>query len=231
MPVITLDGGQSETAVNGESATYFARKAVLECPGAPDTLIESKLADVLSSFYQDSLSWRKVVGPYKIIAGRDQVHVNPVDQYTEARYVLGAYIWDGTSNAKQYLRPSPRLLVGGDVGQPCSFFMLEPDIMQLYPMPNVTLGPQLYVYAALEPNILTPQLPSISTTHHFDAIMAGLLSRLMMMGNKPWTDKDMAMRYEKDYKRGVLRYRDEANRGYSTAEAPFRFPSFANNRG
>lgn len=230
MALITLDAGQSEVAINGQSVTYLVQKAIIEVPGAPDTLVESKLQDVLRAFYTDSLAWREVVGPYKIIAGRNEIQLNPVDQYTELKYVLGAYIYSPTSNTKQYLSPSPRLLVGTDTAPaPNQFYMLQTDVMQVYPIPQTTLGQVLYVYAALAPVINTPRLPSVATTHHFDVLMAGLLARLYRMPRKPWTDAEAARDYEREYKRGMLRFRDEANRGYSTAEAPRRFPSFANN--
>ncbi len=231
MAVITLDGGQSETVVNGQSTDYFVQKALMECPGAPDTLVQSKLQDVLRAFYTDTGAWRTILAPYKIIADRDEIQINPVDQYTEARYVLGAYIYPGvgSTNAKAYLKPSPRLLVGGDRGQPAAFFMREPDVMQLYPMPNLTYGSVLYIYAIIAPLIITPRLPNISVTHHFDAIMNGLLARMYAMPNRPWTDKDAAAKHERMYNRDKLRYRDEANRAYSSADAPFRFPRFANN--
>lgn len=231
MALITLDGGQSETAINGQSTDFFVQKAILECPGAPDTVVESKLQDVLRAFYTDTGAWRMILEPYKIIADRDTIQLNPVDQYTELRYVLGAYIYPGagSSNAKAYLKPSARLLVGTDRAQPCAFFMQEPDVMQLYPMPDQTYGTVLYVYAIVAPLILTPRLPNISVTHHFDAIMNGLLARLHGMTNRPWTDRDAAAKYERAYNRDKLRYRDEANRAYSSADAPFRFPRFANN--
>lgn len=231
MAFITPDIGQSESAVNAQSTTYFVQKAILECPGAPDTLVQSKLQDVVNSFYRDSLAWREVVGPYKIVANRNEITLNPVDQYTSVQYVLGAYLLPDSNggNRPQYLKASPTLLVGTDVGPPAAFFMMKPDLMQLFPSPNATLGAVLYVYAALRPEVNTPRLPDLATTHHFDALMAGLLARLYAMPRKPWTDKDLARDKTNEYKRYLLRFQDEARRGYSLAAAPFRFPRFANN--
>lgn len=231
MALITLDGGQSESAINGQSVDYFVQKAIIDCPGAPETLVESKLQDVLRAFYTDSTAWRQFCGPFKVVQGRQEVQLNPVDQYTQLQYVLGAYLYPSVAggNAKQYLKASPRLFVGADTGTPAAFFMLTPDTMQMFPTPNETLGQVLYVYGVCTPLINTPRLPNISTTHHFDAIMAGLLSRLYAMPNKPWSSKESSKDYDRFYKQCLSRFRDEANRAYSSAEAPFRFPTFANN--
>lgn len=229
MAIITFDGGQSSTATNSQSATYIQQKVIQQLgPAAPDTLVGSVLQDVIREFYARG-TWRKIVGPYLIVAGRDTIYLNPIDQYSQLQYVLQPYVYPGYDggNTRQFLRPSPRKVVGSDTGAPSSFWMQAPDQMVLYPVPDKTYGRLLYIDAFLVPVLNTAQLPTISTTHHLDALEWGTLARMYMMPKRPWSDKQLAQEYRRMYQREILRYRDEANRAYGPADTPFRFPPFA----
>lgn len=229
MAIITFDGGQSSTATNSQSTTYIAQKVLqMLGPAAPDTLVASVLQDVIREFYAKG-TWRKIVGPYLIVQGRDTIYLNPVDQYSQLQYVLQPYIYPGYDggNTRQFLRPSPRKIVGSDTGPPSSFWMEHPDKMVLYPVPDRTYGRLLMVDCFLVPIINTPQLPAISTTHHLDALEWGTLARMFSMPKRPWSDKTLAQDYRLQYRREIMRYRDECNRAYGPGDTPFSYPPFA----
>lgn len=236
MAILMPDGGQSSSAVNGQNTTFIALKVLQEFPAAPDTLIESKLSDVLRDFYTNAGAWREVIGPYKLSAGRNTINLNPVDQYSQLQYVSEVWIYPSFQggNDRQFLRPSTRKLVGTDVSPtPLWYYMPTPDIMEIYPVPTVTLGQVLYVFGMLTPLTNTARLPNMSTTHHLDALMWGTLARMYRMAKKPWTDMTLAAYYEKEYRREKLRWRDVANRQNSNGTPQWRYPSFAgrNNHG
>lgn len=222
--------------LNGQDTTFLQQKIALEFPAAPDTLIASKLADTLREFYTDSGAWREVIGPYSLTANRETVFLNPVDQYSQLQYVLEAWIFPSTPGGtdRQYLRPSPRKLVGVDRSpQPLWYWMENPDTMHLYPVPPSNLGQVLYVYGVMLPLINTPRLPNMAITHHQDALVWGTLARMYRMAKKPWTDAALAAQHQSLFRREVLRWRDVANRAYSNATPTWRYPSFAgrNNHG
>lgn len=236
MAILMPDGGQSSVVLNGQDTSYIALKVAQEFPAAPDTLIQSKLSDVLRDFYTNAGAWREVIGPYSLSAGREVIFLNPVDQYSQLQYVLQAWLFPSVAggNSEQYLRPSDHKLFGvNPAPSPLWYWMETPDTMHVYPVPQTNLGQVLFVNAIMLPLVNTPRLPNMAITHHFDALWFGVLARMYMMPNKPWTSLPLAAQYRKDYRREMLRWRDVANRSYSSATPQWRYPSFAgrNNHG
>lgn len=231
MAIVTLDGGQSGVALGGQTLDYVQQLVAQQVQGAPDTLIAAQLQLVAREFYTKSTAWRDNVGPYNIATGRDLIDLNPVDQNTRLQFVLGAYILLSANQRPQALVPTNRKPVGGPPNIPGSFFMDKIDRLQLYPIPNSTLGKVLYVYACLVPTPNANLLPDISYTHHVDALLWGTLARLYMMPKKSWSNQALSMEYQKKFRQEILMARDIANRGYGPADTGVRFPSFAGRAG
>lgn len=237
MALVTVDGGQSSSSVNGQGFDFIVNKVLMEGPAAPDTLVRSKLSDVIREFYTNSGALREQIGPIGLRAGQETVYVNPVDQYTQVQYVLQAWLFPTTpgGSQKQFMRPTTRQIQTNNLDGPLPmwYWMSDPYTMHIYPIPQTDLGQILWVYGIMLPLTNTGALPDISVTHHLDALMWGTLARLFMMPKKPWTDQTLAADYRKQYRRETLRWRDVANRSYSNATAPWRFPDFAgrNNHG
>lgn len=232
MPIVTVDGGQSSSAVAGRTAQYLGAIAAQQIAAAPDTLIQSQLYLTLRHFYSESTGWRAVVGPYPINAGVQNTYLNPVDQDTQLQYVLEAYLFPNipNGNQKQTLPPSTRMVLTNVPGPPVSHFMVNSDQLMIQPVPDKTYGSILYVYAALCPTIGAVNLPDIAFTHHLDGILAGLFERMYRMPKKPWTDFNLSKMYGNMYKREILAARDFAIRGQGAADVPFVFPTFATSR-
>jgi hypothetical protein len=233
MPVVTLDGGASSAALGGQTITYVKQMVAQQIAGAPDTLIASTLQRVLSDFYTRSTAWRENVGPYAISSGIADVYLNPVDQNTQLQFVLGAFIYPAVNggNSPQQIYPSTRQFLGGSPALPNRYYMKTPDHMILYPVPDQSYGSILYAYGALVPTNLAAVLPNMSYTHHVDALIWGCFARLYAIPKRPWSDKELAMSFEKKYRQEILLYRDLANRGYGNADTGFRFPPFAGRAG
>lgn len=232
MANVTLDGGQSSAALGGQTITYVAQMVAQQVGGAPDTLIQSHLLRVLNDFYTRSTAWRDNVGPYPIVGGIATVGLNPVDQNTRLQFVLGAFTLPlNGQQTPQPLVPSTRQFLGGSPSPPCRYYMQSYDQMILSPVPDKDYGDVLWVYASFVPTSLAAQLPDMSYTHHVDALIWGTLARLYSIPKRPWTDKELGMKYEKDYRREILLYRDQANRGYGPSDSSFRFPPFAGRAG
>lgn len=240
MALVTLDGGQSSAALAGQGTIFIQQKITADFPAAPDNLIASKLSDTIREFYTNTGAWREVIGPYNVGALQQNLDINPVDQYSQFQYVMGAFLFPSSpgSNQQQPMRPLPRRPFGLNFQTPGPYplwyWMENPTRMWLYPQPQAALGRALWLYGILVPLVNTPVLPPIAITHHLDALMWGTLARLFRMPKKPWSDPTEAQENQRMYKKECLRWRDVANRSYSNATAPWRFPSFAgtyNNQG
>jgi hypothetical protein len=55
------------------------------------------------------------------------------------------------------------------------------------------------VNAVLAPARDATQLPSFLRDRHFDVIAKGAKSALMLMAKKPWTDRDLSLKYANDF--------------------------------
>lgn len=232
MAIVTLDGGSSSQALGGQVVEYVANLVLQQCPGAPDQLVKTHLAQVLREFYTKSTAWRDNVGPYPIRALRDIVELNPVNQDARIQFVLGAYMFPYQgSNSTQDLFPLPRKPLGGSPQPPSRYFMQAMDVMQLYPKPDKDYGKILFVYASLVPLSTAVVLPDVSFTHHTDALQWGTLARILSMPKKPWTDKGSAAQFQRQYRQEILTWRDVANRGQGPADTPMMFPRFAGRGG
>lgn len=237
MALVTLDGGQSASAINGQSVDFIVNKVLMEGPAAPDTLVRSKTLDVIRDFYTNSGALREQIGPYNLGVGQETLYLNPIDQYTQMQYVLQAWLFPTTPGGtqKQFMKPTTRQIQTNNLDGPLPtwYWMSDPTTMHLYPIPQTNLGKILWVYGIVMPLTNTGAMPLISTTHHLDALMWGTLARLFAMPKKPWTDMTLAAQFKRDYRREMLRWRDVANRSYTNTTPQWRYPNFAgrNNHG
>jgi hypothetical protein len=189
-------------------------------------LIRCELQAAIREFYRMSSAWRDTVGPYTVAANQEYVYLNPVDPYANVQLVYDGYLqYDAERKTPLTKLTRPPLIV--NPAEPHSFFCAEPYTLRLSPVTPTALGRVLYVYAALVPPQDTERLPQIAVTHHFEGILAGALSRLYGMNNKPWTDLAYAAERNREFRRKIAAARDEANRGQVVADTPFRFPRFA----
>lgn len=234
MAIVTqTQGGQSSAAINGQSLEYIVQQVLQQCPGCPDSLAQSVLQNVIREFYLKTTGWREVIGPYTITpgVGGQRISLNPVDQYSECKLVLNVFVYPDTSggNSPRPLGPATRPIYGNQVGAPLVYSMDGPDTLVLYPVPDQLYGNILYVYMSLVPVLNAGRLPNIAITHHFDGLFYGTLHRLCSMPNKPWTvkDREQLNEWKRTAAQNRLLARDIAERGFSPADAPIRFPNFA----
>ena len=230
MAIVTQSSqSQSSSALNGQSTTYIKGLVLMQIAGVPDTLVDALLQQVLRQFYTLSNGWRDVLGPFYITKGIDTVQFNPIDQYSSMLNVFGAYIYPNSTGAlsRQWLYVDSDKAVGPDVGPPTKLWMRTPDVGVLYPVPDQSYGPTLYVIGSLRPVINTTQLPAISTEQHLDGLVSGVLAKLYAIPKRPWSDADAAKEHMRVYRREILLAKDQANRSYSSADSRRTFPPFA----
>lgn len=226
MATVTCDGAPENTANCGETLDVWMKALLTRLPGAVPATVRCELQAAVREFYMQSSAWRDTIGGYRLRAGQNLVFLNPVDAYANVKHVLGAYL-DFGGGDRYELKKLVRPPVGTDQERPRAYYPVEPYTLQLYPTPLTDYGRVLYVYAALVPAVGAERLPQIAVSHHFEPILYGSLSRLYGMPNKPWSNPELGLYFERQFRRRIAQARDEANRGHTNADAPWRFPFFA----
>jgi hypothetical protein len=231
MAIVTQSYSQSSAAINGSSLEYFSQQIIANAPAAPDSLVQMTLQNTIRDFYYHSAAYRAIVGPYLIVKGQPQIQLNPIDQYSQVHLVRKLFMYPDTTgaNVPHVLVPTTFKRFGPDVGPPRQYYMEGPDVLDLYPVPDLNYGAILYAYVILMPVINVGRLPNICVTHHFDGLFYGTLWRLGTMAGKPWTikDKELLNEYMRIYKKERWMARDIAQRQWSEADSVHGFPNFA----
>jgi hypothetical protein len=87
-------------------------------------------------------------------------------------------------------------------------------------IPTAAVTDGLEVYGSMRPKMNATQLPDLFYGEHLEALRTGVLSRLMVMPGKPWTDRELATFYGSEANRLALAAATRAQRG--NTRAPLR---------
>lgn len=219
---IVLDIDPPSSVGCQEMIDNFIRDAMIRLPGAIEEVVKHEIRSTLREFFEKSISWRRMEGPYDVKAGRPHYYLNPVDSYTHLVYVLSAYY---NGNLLAPLRVPP---VRSDTGTPYAFFCPDPQQIQLYPTPDVDATDALTIHIALTPSECTDKLPKIAITHFYDAILDGILYRMYIQPSKPYSNPELALHHQRLYRMGTGKARIVAEQGYMVMSPSVPFPPFAN---
>ena len=120
-------------------------------------------------------------------------------------------------------------------GQPFSdtpggYWLPRPDIIAVYPIPNITSVPQnLTALCALRPKMSVTQVPKICVTDFYEAILNGVLYRLLNQPAKPYSNPALATYFETRFRKDIGVYAGKAKKGFAGG-ASWQFPYFGNGR-
>lgn len=171
-----------------------------ELPGCSTALVDLNLREVAREFCKSTSAWRMPLTAIDLVA--DQATYTLVPTVADAAVVKlvdltvnSELLWADTDReslnaseaAPKYVRNEPPFTLSGDLSQ---IVLITDDI----PTESLTAG--MVITAALQPDTDAATLPDFLRTEHSEAIRYGVLSRLMVMGKKPWGDRPLATVYE-----------------------------------
>lgn len=170
--------------------------------GITTQFLDAELVLLSREFCATSSAWRADFDPVNLVAGEAEYDLDPSESQSETVRVLrltvnDELLWDQNWNKSKQDEVAPKYEIGAPP------FTVADDLLSLtllaneVPTANVTGG--LLVVGAMKPQVNATQLPDILLTVHAEAIRAGTLARLMRMGSKPWTDRDLSSYYENQY--------------------------------
>lgn len=194
--------------------------------GATAAVITGELRAALLDYFQKTAAWRETIGPVNIVAATALVTLTSADARADVHYVFDVYSL--TSGCRVPLRP----MYGREPGArqpaaPDSYYVYSLNQVELYPTPLVSVANALYADVALVPKRTADDLPDEAYNRHYDGILACALYKLYSMPGKPWTNYELAVAANREYRQRCMVARDAAERGNSVLDAPMRFPRWA----
>ena len=198
-------------------------------PGVHRSVLKRQLILACREFFAESYAWQADMGLIPVVGGQANYALSPFNSYTDIVGVLKVWANGVGMYPLPYKPPELPNLVAGPVMSdfPKGFYMLRPDILALYPVPIPVLpNPvNLQLRVALKPKVTTEQVPLIAQTQFYEAILSGVLYRLLNQPAKPYTNLELAAYHEKRFRSYIAEYAGKAKTGQNGAGS-WTFPGF-----
>lgn len=170
-------------------------------PSCPRPTVDRHLRNAAIRLCEEAKCHRVDLDPALIIANIGQVELD-LPSGSRVHEVITASI-DG-----QRLEPTtPKLLSYRDPnwaepGRPYAYYLESPNTLRLAATPDAQ-GLWLDVNAAIKPTRTATQLDEYLVENFFDTIVAGALTNILMLPDRPFTDPGKAQMYGMAFSNGV----------------------------
>lgn len=219
---VEASGGEGQANLN-----IWLKDVSVYVPGIHRSVLKRQLILACREFFEQSRAWRAALGPENIIANQNTYMLSPLNSTTDVVAVVGVFI-NGIPIDPIIQRPANN---GGNSppvptnDQPFGYYLLRPDVLALYPTPAKSLPQALQVQCALKPKSSVNQVPHIAVTNFYDAILAGVLYRLLNQPSKPYTNMMLSKEFESRFRTLTGVYAAAAKTGFNNG-ASWRYPRF-----
>lgn len=180
----------------------------VKLPGSSDRGIKAELFDVLDEFFRDSSAWVETV-PLNLVSGTTIYSVIPAD---DGKVIALAGILDGNQQVV------PAVVV--DITTPGVSIQLRDN-------PNQSTTVTAYLVKSIVLPTTTdaiPIAPEWVLSHYNNCIEDGMLARLMMQKNKPYSDINTASYHGKRFRNSIAEARAQALRRYTFGTQSWTYP-------
>lgn len=199
--------------------TTFLPDVALEVQDCPALVIRHHTIKVLTDFCKQSRYLRETLAPISVVAGTAAYAVAPSDNTqqlvrVEEVWFNGVQLDPITTSELDAEVENWRT----DTGTPVLYTWTD-EKLQLVPVPDTTAAGALEVRIsyAIDPTATLVGFDPILYKRFDNGLAAGIKASLMMIPNKAWSNPDLAMAYQRDYKVAVALAKNQANKGLSRA--------------
>jgi hypothetical protein len=180
-----------------------------QLPGCTTALVDLELREAAREFCEVTACWR-VDLTIGTTADEPTYDVSEPEQNSEVVRIvrvtlLGALLWDAawreprrhrldtsSDEVPKYSRAAPPFSMNADNTE---LTLIDDEV------PASTDADGLELVVAIKPSITSTVLPRMLRDQHLQAMRTGTLARLMRMGKKPWTDRELSAFYEGEFVR------------------------------
>lgn len=178
-----------------------------ELPGCTVDMVNFNLRETARQFCQQTSAWRLPFDNVNLVAAQATYDLEPSEPESEVVRIVeltvnSILLWTETDR-EQY----SQLAIDPKYARNEPPFSLSPDLLEItliddeVPSASVTAG--LQVVGAMKPSQKAASLPDFLLSQYSEALRFGTLSRLLAMGNKPWSDRQLASGYMGEWNKAL----------------------------
>lgn len=195
-------------------------------PGAVLAATRSAFLNAARTFYFRTRTWREMLGPFSLRAGRDLIPLNPVDQRADVCFIERAWYYDAPMAVITVASTGGRFPPGG-LGTPGGVRLLDPHTCKVEPAPEVDVPQAVRLEVSVQPRLGVDVLPAYAQTHHFEALKVGCLAEMMSQPSKPYTNQAGAILYARRFEALISSTIAMREHGNVQNSVPWSYPNVA----
>lgn len=218
-------GGEGQANLN-----LWLKDVSVYVPGIHRSVLKRQLILACREFFEQSQAWQQTMGPLTVVPQQETYMLSPLNSTTDVVAVKGVWV-NGIPVPALPSKPHypPNYPTGGEVSLLFGYWMVRPDVMALAPVPNPVQVTTMELLVALKPKQTVKQVPHIAVSDFYDAILAGVLYRVLNQPGKPYSNPALSMQFESRFRTLIGTYAAKAKTGYN-GSATWRFPYFGSPR-
>ena len=192
--------------------------------GAEKPLVDLHIRRAVRDFLSRTTLWRATIAVPTAIGQSDY----PLTPTATDSAVAGVYActFDGgrMDNISEQRQPLPGVVLQN--GQPRAYAEPVRALLRVYPAPDriANLNVGVVLTLPLDPSVAT--VPDFVVEHYRDVVADGILSNLLLIAKKPWSDPQMGLLRRSNYNNAVLRQRADLRGGGERHNEVISIPRF-----
>ena len=188
-------------------------------PGAEPGIIDFHIRRALREFFKRTSVWREVI-EFTTTPGEATYQLQPTAGVVAA--VMSVHIDGHWRAAIPENKRDPYIAAG----LPTAWYSLLPQVITLYPQPAGTTGIRVEAALTLPLDDTARSFPDSVLEEHAEAIAAGVISAMMLMPGKPWTQREAGAMYGRIFGSAIRDTRGKLRDGGQPNQSTFHGPRF-----
>lgn len=183
-------------------------------PGAEKPIVDLHIRRALREFFKRTAVWRETF-KFDTIAGEATYQLQPstgIIASIMSLHINGRFTHSVPEDRRDPFRTS---------GTPNGWYSLIPSVVTLYPGPTGAHSIQIEAAISLPIDDTLREFPDAVLQEHGEAIAAGVISGMMLMPGKPWTQRDAAAVYGRAFGSAIRDTRGKLRDGNQPNQSTF----------
>jgi len=211
--------GQTPLVITGVTQPYttFVKDMAPFVTNCPSPVMVDALRNASIEFFRRSLAYRVWLTPFNMTATVSEYVLSGFPFETElahiVRFVCDSLVLTPVTNEE---------VIGYDPAYPTTtstrpryYTMHKKPRIKVSPVPSETLALAFIAYVAVQPTLDSVGVEQAYMDEYRDYLIAGALSRLLMIPNRHWTDLQLGAMKQARFNAGIEYARIQANKGHT----------------